>query len=147
VDAGTADGQLLLTSFVWPFDLDRHVRLAAALVVAATHRVEIDQASASDWLPTVLAVADPDILPVVWHSITQMYWPAEELSAVETVLKSYGANHVLGEVSMEFDLDAAHAAKPELRTRFWNSATESSPRQRLLGTAYDHGIPVRLAST
>ena len=26
VDATTADGQLLLTSFVWPFDLDRHKR-------------------------------------------------------------------------------------------------------------------------
>jgi hypothetical protein len=75
-----------------------------------------------------------------------MYWPAEELSAVEAVLKSYGANHVLGEVSMEFDLDAPHA-KPELRTRLWNPDTDSSPRQRLLGTAHDHGIPVRLAST
>lgn len=147
VDAGTAEGQLLLTSFVWPFDLDRHARLAAALVVAATDRVDVDQASASEWLPTVLAVADPDILPVVWHSITQMYWPAEELSAVEAVLKSYGANHVLGEVSMEFDLDAPHDAKPELRTRLWNSDADSSPRQRLLGTAHDHGIPVRLAST
>src|SRR5918993_2703432 len=30
VDPTTADGRLLLTSFVWPFDLDRHRRLAAA---------------------------------------------------------------------------------------------------------------------
>jgi len=147
VDADTAEGQLLLTSFVWPFDLDRHARLAAALTVTATDRVDVDQASASEWLPTVLPVADPDILPVVWHSITQMYWPAEELSAVEAVLKRYGANHLLGEVSMEFDLDALHHAKPELRTRLWNSDTDSSPRQRLLGTAHDHGLPVRLAST
>jgi hypothetical protein len=30
VDAATAEGRLLLTSFVWPFDVDRHERLAAA---------------------------------------------------------------------------------------------------------------------
>ena len=31
VDATSEAGRLLLTSFVWPFDVDRHQRLAAAL--------------------------------------------------------------------------------------------------------------------
>jgi hypothetical protein len=53
VDAGTAAGRLLLMSFVWPFDLDRHVRLASALAVVASHPLHIDQAPASDWLPGV----------------------------------------------------------------------------------------------
>jgi hypothetical protein len=34
VDATTADGRVLLTSFVWPFNLDRHKRLAAAMEIA-----------------------------------------------------------------------------------------------------------------
>ena len=63
VDAGTAAGRLLLTSFIWPFDVDRHVRLAAALAVAASHPLHIDQAPASDWLPGVLATADPGQYP------------------------------------------------------------------------------------
>jgi len=55
VDAGTAAGRLLLISFVWLFDLDRHVRLASALAVVAVHPLRIDQAPGSDWLPGVLA--------------------------------------------------------------------------------------------
>lgn len=35
VDAATAEGRLRLTSFVWPFHVDRHERLRAALAVAA----------------------------------------------------------------------------------------------------------------
>jgi len=77
VDAGTAAGRSLLTSFVWPFDLDRHVRLASALAVAASHPLHIDQTAASDWLPEVLATAAPDTLPVVWHCITQLYGGAD----------------------------------------------------------------------
>jgi hypothetical protein len=83
VDPTTAAGRLLLTSFVWPFDLDRHRRLAAALEIAASHPVRVDKAPASEWLADGLTVPEPDTLPVVWHSITQMYWPPDELAAVE----------------------------------------------------------------
>jgi hypothetical protein len=48
VDATTADGRLLLTSFVWPFELDRHKRLGAAIEIAASHPVRVDKASASE---------------------------------------------------------------------------------------------------
>ena len=147
VDAGTAAGRLLLTSFVWPFDLERHARLEAALKVTGCHPVHIDQASASEWLPRALATTGPGTLPVVWHSITQLYWPDPELAAVEAVLNRYGDEHRLAEVSMEFDLTAPRDAKPELRTRLWDPDTADSPREQLLGTAHDHGIPVRLAAT
>jgi hypothetical protein len=90
VDATTADGRLLLTSFVWPFDLDRHRRLEAAFAIAASHPVRVDKSSASEWLPKALTVAEPQTLTVVWHSMTQMYWSADELGAVETILASSG---------------------------------------------------------
>jgi Uncharacterized protein conserved in bacteria (DUF2332) len=76
---------VLLTSFVWPFDLHRHERLSSALAIAEMHPVHIEKASAGSWLPEALA-ADGDELPVVWHSITQMYWPIEEVTAVESIL-------------------------------------------------------------
>ena len=63
VDATTADGRLLLTSFVWPFDLDRHQRLSLALAIAAVHPVRIDRASAIRWLRYALT-DEPDGLPV-----------------------------------------------------------------------------------
>jgi hypothetical protein len=145
VDATSTEGRLLLTSFVWPFDLDRHERLSLALAIAAAHPVRIDKASASRWLRDALT-DELDGLPVVWHSVTQMYWPRNELSAVEKVLSHYGARHQLGEVSLEYDADGPRGAKPELRTRLWNPGSGGSLRERKLGIAHDHGIPVTLAS-
>ena len=147
VDAAAADGQLLLTSFVWPFDLDRHKRLAAAIEIAASHPVRVDKARASEWLPDALAVAEPDTLTVVWHSITQMYWPADELAAVETILASVGGQQALGEVGLEFDPNGSPGAQPELRTRLWSPDALSTPRQHLIGTAHHHGVPVTLAAS
>ena len=144
VDARTPDGRLLLTSFVWPFDVDRHKRLAAALTIAASHPVRVDKAAASEWLAHALAVVEPDTLTVVWHSITQMYWPAEELVAVETILGKGGAEQRLGEVGLEFDPSGPPGAEPELRTRLWTPDAGSPPRQRLIGTAHYHGVPVTL---
>jgi hypothetical protein len=145
VDATTADGRLLLTSFVWPFEVDRHERLAAALAIAASHPVRVDKASASEWLEDALAVAEPEALTVVWHSVTQMYWSAEELAAVETILASCGGEQWVGEVGLEFDLAGPQVAEPELRTRLRSPGAVSTPRQRLIGTAHPHGVPVTLA--
>jgi hypothetical protein len=143
VDATTAEGRVLLTSFVWPFDLHRHERLSSALSVAAMHPVRVDKAAASSWLPKA-PVTNCDGLPVVWHSITQMYWPTEEVMAVESILTNCGAQHRLGEVSLEFDLRDPPGFKPELRTRLWNPDSGPPVRERLIGTAHDHGIPVTL---
>jgi hypothetical protein len=145
VDAATADGRLLLTSFVWPFDLDRHRRLEAALAIAASHQVRVDKASASEWLPRALTVAEPQTLTVVWHSMTQMYWPADELAAVELILSSSGAQRRLAEVSLEFDPNGPPGGEPELRTRLWRPDAGRTPHQRLIGTAHYHGVPVTLA--
>ena len=49
-------------------------------------------------------------------------------------------------MSLEFDLDDPRGAKPELRTRLWNPESDRSVRERLIGTAHDHGIPVTLAA-
>jgi len=146
VDARSAEGRLLLTSFVWPFDLHRHDRLRSALAVAAMHPVPIDEATASSWLPSVLGDDRDDGLPVIRHSVTQMYWPTEEITAVQSILTNYGAQRRLGEVSLEYDFHDQRAVKPELRTRLWNPDSGPWIRERLIGTAHDHGIPVTLAA-
>lgn len=87
VDAGSVDGANYLTSFVWPFDLDRHRRLAAALDVVRQHPVTIDRAPASSWLREHLnEPPGGDVLTVVWQSITRQYWPAEESRAVDLTI-------------------------------------------------------------
>ena len=115
VDVTAAEGRLLLTSFVWPFDIDRHQRLAAALRIAADHPVRIDAATAGDWLAEQLEV-DHDGLTVVWQSITQLYWPAAEVQAVDALVSSHGRRGRLARVAMEFPPDAGAGVMPDLRT-------------------------------
>ena len=64
--------------------------------------------------------------------------------AVESILTNYGAQQPLAEVSLEFDLRDPPGLKPELRTRLWNPDSDPPVRERLIGTAHDHGIPVTL---
>lgn len=144
VDPTTVEGQLLLTSFVWPFDLHRHARLAAVLPLAVQHPPVVDRASAGDWLSEQLAVprAD-DELTVVWQSITRMYWPASEIDRVGAVLAESGAHQQLAHVAMEYRLGGV-PGKPEVTTTLWRPESGTAVRTSVLGTAHDHGIPVRL---
>ena len=150
VDPTTPEGRLRLTSFVWPFDLHRHARLAGALQLAAAESPVVDRAAAADWLGQHLAgepeaEPDPPVLTVVWHSVTQLYWPASELKAVEARLSAYGCEHPLAEVGMEYPSEGGTSGeRPEVSTRFW-AGDGSSPRERRVGVAHDHGVPVRLS--
>jgi len=51
----------------------------------------------------------------------------------------------VSEVGLEFDLAGPQVAEPELRTRLWSAGAVSTPRQRLIGTAHHHGVPVTLS--
>jgi hypothetical protein len=155
VDPVTSEGRLLLTSFVWPFDISRHVRLAGALELASRHPVVVDQASAAAWLAEQLPRSGDDALTVVWHSVSQLYWPAAEIAEVDSVLADHGERHPLARVAMEYGaldrvdgkdagpVGPAETTRPELRTTVWQPGRER--RDRYLGTAHDHGPPVRLA--
>lgn len=160
VDPTTEEGRQLLTSFVWPFDLHRHARLAAALEIARAERVPVDRAGAGSWLPAQLAAAvakdakdaahaaTEPALTVVWQSITRLYWPPAEVATVDAALAAHGREHPVARVSMEFDHDggaevpAGQPEKPTVRSELWWPGAET--RRRLLGTAHDHGLPVRL---
>ena len=143
IDAGSEQGRLLLTSFVWPFHVHRHRRLAAALRVAAEHPVTVDRAVAGDWLGQRLSHGgDGGVLTVVWHSITRLYWPESEIRAVEEVLAHFGTRSPLARVSMEFGTDPDAPAMPELRTTLWTPG--EGVQSRLLGTVHHHGVPVWL---
>ena len=139
-------GRLLLTSFVWPFDLDRHVRLASALAIVAVHPLHIDQA------PPVTGCRALDdswirILPVVWHSVTQLYWRARSEAAVEGILSHFGADHRAGRGESGVRLEWSARCQTRAAYAAVGPGSDGSLRQRLLGIAHDHGIPVRLSTT
>ena len=145
VDPTTPDGRLVLTSYVWPFHLHRHERLAAVLAEAQRDPAPVDRASAADWLTAQLSEADADAddLTVVWHSVTQLYWPPAEVAAVEAALAAYGRRRPLARIGMEYEPGSPPTARPVVSTTLWTPGT-ADPRVVRLGTANDHGPPVRL---
>ncbi|CCH79459.1 conserved hypothetical protein [Nostocoides japonicum T1-X7] len=96
------EGALRLRSFVWPWQLERHARLAAALDIVAEHPVAVDRASASAWLvPQLERPADPGVLTVVWHSVTRQYWPVAEIERVDAIVEEARPRMPLAHLSME----------------------------------------------
>lgn len=102
VDPSTPEGVARLTSFVWPWQVDRHRRLAAALHVAQGTPAPVDRATAATWVHEQLArPADPDVLTVVWHSVTRMYWPEEETRLMEGAIARARGRMPLAHVALE----------------------------------------------
>jgi hypothetical protein len=141
VDASTPEGARYLTSFVWPFDVDRHARLAAALTIAREHPVTVDRASAESWLDAQLRRPVGDgVLTVVWQSITQQYWPAATSAAVAEVVADARSSMPLAHVTME--------GVPPAQPLGGYSVPEHGPELRLdgdlLARSHHHGPPVLL---
>ena len=73
VDPADPEGQLTLTSFVWPDDRIRLGRLRAALAVAAADPPAVDASGAAGWLADQLGRPRPGAVTVVWHSVVWQY--------------------------------------------------------------------------
>lgn len=139
VDASDAEGARWLTSFVWPFDVDRHRRLAAALDVVRRHPVDVDRAPAAQWIAQRLAAEpDPGVLTVVWQSITQQYWPAPESAAVAEAIEEARSRMPVAHISME--------GVPPRQASEGYSVEQHGPELRvdgeLIARSHHHGPPV-----
>lgn len=117
VDASTDEGALRLRSFVWPFQVGRHERLAGALGLAARHPVVVDCAGGAEWVAEQLErPVDDGVLTVVWQSVTRQYWPPDEVAALDRIIDDGRARLPLSRVSMEspqgtgFDRVTDHSA-------------------------------------
>ncbi len=143
VGTSSADGQLRLRSFVWPFHVERHARLSAALRVAADEPPVVDVAAAGEWLERELVgECSGDVLTVVWQSITRLYWPADETARVAAAISEAATRRPIAHVCMEYD-SAGPDAGPSL-TLTWSRGNGAPPTVERLGTVGDHGFPVTL---
>ncbi len=105
VDPTTAEGAAYLTSFVWPWQVERHQRLAAALTVAREVPAPVDRAPAARWVTEQLArPVDDDVLTVVWHCVTRLYWPAEETAAMAAAVAEARGRMPLAHLCLEHPL-------------------------------------------
>jgi hypothetical protein len=142
VDALTRAGRLQVRSYVWPDQPERHARLDAALRVLQEHPVRVVHAVASRWLAEELAVAPaPDVLTVVWQSITRLYWPADEVARVAALIAAAGARMPLAHIALEYPSPAI-SGHAELTVGLMRPGR---PTQSIVLADVDrHGGPVRL---
>lgn len=137
VDASTPAGAAYLTSFVWPWQLERHRRLADALTVVRDNPVVLDTERASVWIRDRLAEpVAADVLTVVWHSVTRLYWPAEETAAVTTEVDEARLRMPVAHVALEHRWETASDGDPGLPLVELDG--------EVLGRADHHGPPVTL---
>ena len=80
--------------------------------MAREHPVVVDRAPASAWVAERLAdPVDDDVLTVVWHSVTRLYWPTEETAAMTAAVDEARGRMPLVHVAMEHDWRGAAAAE------------------------------------
>lgn len=102
IDAASPEGALRLRSFVWPAEVGRQMRLRHALEVAERHPVTVDRGSADTWLDEQLVTAhEPDVLTVVWHSVSRLYWPTDVVDRVAATIDQARSRMPLVHVAME----------------------------------------------
>ena len=136
IDPATEQGRLLLTSYVWPDQLDRLARLRAALDVAASVPAAVDAPDAVEWTAARLAEDAGGAVPVVFHSVVMQYLPEDARAAFRDVVASAGAEP---RAWLRFEPEDADFV---LRLTTWPGGEE-----RVLAKAHPHGYDVEWLTT
>ena len=145
VDVGTAEGRLVLTSYVWPDQAARLDRLRGAFRVAEEVAATVREQSAAD-LVAGLDLAD-GTLTVLWHSLMWQYLDRAERTAVDEDVRRLGATATERAPFAHLFLEPRRRT-PEAEHEFlvvlerWPSAGPGGDKT-VLGPAHPHGVPVR----
>lgn len=135
-----ADDRLLLLSFIWPTQVDRFLRLEAALALAASNPVTVDRSSAAPWLERQLADPVEGAATVVYHSMVWQYIEPEEQDAVRRTIHGAGlrATGSAPLVWLRYEPHRKMHLGAELRLMAWPGGADRS-----LALCGYHGDPVR----
>jgi hypothetical protein len=141
VDATTADGYLLLRSFVWP-GLDERVARLDAAVETLRRMPEPPELIGGDYttvLPGLLADRPADALTVVFETFSTIYLPdAAAQQLVEALETAAADGRPLAWVSVRrWDLGAGKDATFELELRVWPDAAHVVARVDPHGNTLD----------
>jgi hypothetical protein len=90
VDPLTPEGRLTLLSYIWADQVERIVRLQAAIEVAARVPAQVDRADASTWLAARLREEVAESVRVVYHSIVLQYLTEAGRDRLRTVIREGG---------------------------------------------------------
>jgi hypothetical protein len=139
VDVTTADGRLTLLSYVWPDQVERFERLAAAIAIANEVPAPIDRITAPRWLDQQLSQRVPGVATVVFHSIMWQYLTPDTRDTVRHVLHDSGAaaERDAPLAWLRLEPDERDLSYPRLRLTRWPGGDD-----RLLAKCSFHSGPV-----
>ena len=126
IDPSTAEGALILRSFVWADQLGRMAQLDGALETAAEIPVEVERIGAGDFVERELARSEPDAATVVFHSVFLQYVEPTERARIARAIDGGDVFH------LSFEPGPTADARFEVRLD-----------GELLGTSLAHGTEVR----
>lgn len=140
VDVHDPDGLLHLSSFVWPDQPARLLRLRAAVRLARLDPVVVQREEASSWLARELTRSAPGELTVVWQSVVWQYVAASERALGRQVIAEAAARATadspLALLVYESRRDDDGRYRFELLLRLWPHGVTAC-----LGRGAGHGIP------
>jgi hypothetical protein len=139
VDAGSAQGRLLLTAYVWPDQVERLRRLRGAFEVAARVPAEVRREAATDFVDG-LEVAG-GATTVLFHSVMWQYLHRDEQQAVAERIEELGRSATADRPFAHLRLEPMRRApdRPHeflVALRVWPDGED-----RVLGDTAGHGVP------
>ncbi len=139
LDPTTADGELLLLSYIWPDMLERIERLRGAIELARAVPAVLRSQDARSFVDTITLA--PDHVTVLWHSVMWQYLTTEDKQAVTDRIESLGRSAVTRRPFAHLFLEPQRRT-PESEHEFlvvlqvWPGGD-----RRILGSARPHGPP------
>ena len=137
--AGDPEDRVTLLSYIWPDELDRIERQRAALDIAAEAGLQIERASAREYLEGALRSRPPEELTVVWHSVFRQYVESAEWADIEAAIRgAVGTDPERPVVWLAMEPGHDHLTGFAL-----TGLMEAGGEERVLAGCRDHGPPVR----
>ncbi len=135
IDAATPEGGLVLTAYVWPDQRARLERLRGALAVARAVPADLRRESATATLART-QLAD-GTWTVLWHSILRQYLDQAQRAELAEGVAALGAAATRTARFAYLYLEQSRAGGCPVTLTTWPGG-----RQRVLGVAPPHGLPV-----
>ncbi len=140
VDAGTTEGRLALTAYVWPDQTIRHERLRGALRLAQQSPPDIHRQGAADFLADLELV--DGTTTVLWHSVMWQYLSGQEQGRATERIDELAARATEGSPFVHLTFEPTRRTPESDHEFLVVLRTWPGGQRRVLGRAPPHGVPV-----
>ncbi|MEM6946734.1 MAG: DUF2332 domain-containing protein [Pseudomonadota bacterium] len=141
LDVTQPSDRLALLAYIWPDQIERLERARTAIALAQSRGVDIDKASAADWLEEHLSGALPLGTSVIFHSIAWQYFDAATAARAAAAIYSAGtqATDERRLAWLRFEHDSVFGAERSAHAHTVDLITWPGGARRCVATADPHG--------